>query len=269
MWSPLEAISTTMHRRVCPLYTFDSARRVQVVGSAIPFDNNGFHFLITATHVCFDRATKLPIQLFTMGHEAPRFLSGARIAWDHKAGITPDLDLTLIHLPHKEAEELQRQYQFATPTETATPMSKTLGMHYILAGYPAARNRFVSHRYYPSAMATHLITGDILTFEQLRVPDKSDATHLAISLPYKAVPKLDGGEFPIPKTAGMSGGGVWRFEIDIPRRLATTPLLVGIGIEHHKHSGLFIATRVEQVIPLAHDLARYVETGLWPDLAGA
>lgn len=269
MWTPLNTIGETMYRRVCPLYTFDDAKRVQVVGSAVPFDNGGFQFMITATHVCFDRATKLPIPLFTMGHEEPRFLSGARIAWDYKPGSTPDVDLTLIHLPHEEAANLQRQYQFTTPSTTSEPMRKTPRIHYVIAGYPATRNRFVSPKFYPSARATHLITGDVTTVQQLQLPDKSDLTHFAISLPYKTVPTLLGGQFQVPKVSGMSGGGIWRLEIDIARTLADTPLLVGIGIEHHRSKGVFIATRVQQAMPLAHDLRAYVETGVWPDLAGA
>lgn len=269
MWIPLSTIGETMYRRVCPLYTFDNAKRVQVVGSAIPFDNGDFHFLITATHVCFERTSKLPIPLFTMGHEEPRFLSGARIAWDYKPGNAPDLDLTLIHLPSDEAADLQHRYQFTVPSTTSEPMPKTPGVHYIIAGYPATRNRFISPKFYPSARATHLITGDITTVQGLCLPDKFDLTHFAISLPYKTVPTLLGGQFHVPKVSGMSGGGIWRLEIDIARSLAETPLLVGIGIEHHKSKGVFIATRVQQAVPLALDLFSYVKTGGWPDLAGA
>lgn len=63
----------------------------------------------------------------------------------------------------------------------------------------------------------------------------------------------------------MSGGGIWRLDIDIPNRLATTPLLVGIGIEHHKSKGIFVATRVQQAIPLLQDLIEFVNGGVWPE----
>lgn len=268
MWSPLETIAETMHRRVCPLYTLDSARRVQVIGSAVPFNSNGFRFLITATHVCLRRGSRLSVPVFTTGHDMPRFLSGRRIAWEYQPGTTPDLDLSVIELTDEEALDLEHQYQFTTPAETAKPKPKTPGIHYIIAGYPAARNKFISHRVYPSAIATHLITGDIQSVQQLALPDKTDDTHFALSLPFEKVPRLNGGDFRVPKAAGMSGGGVWRIDIDIPHRLATTPLLVGIGIEHHKAKGLFIATRVEQAIPLARDLAEFVAAGIRPDSAG-
>lgn len=254
-----------MYRRVCPLYTFDDARRVQVVGSAVPFNNGGFRFLITATHVCLSRKSRVSIPLFTMGHDQPRVLTGRRIAWEYTSGATPDLDLTLIELTHDEGIDLELIYHFTTPAETARTKAKTPGVHYVIAGYPATRNRFVSARFNPSAIATHLITGDVQGVQQLGEPDKTDETHFVLSLPYDRVPTLDGGEFPIPKVAGMSGGGVWRMDIDIPRKLATTPLLVGIGIEHHKSTGLFVATRVQYAIPLLHDLMQFVATGLWPE----
>lgn len=254
-----------MHRRVCPLYAFDDAKRPQVVGSAIPFNSDGFRFLITATHVLLERRSRLSRKVFTMGYDGPRFLSGARIAWDHKPGAAPDLDLTLIELPAEEAADLERQYQFAIPAETTTVEEKTPGIHYIIAGYPAARNRYRAPRFYPSAMATHLITGDIASVEPLALPDKTDATHFALSLPFETIPRTGGGEFRVPKASGMSGGGVWKIHIDIPRRLASTPQLAGIGIEHHRAKGVFVATKVQQSIPLLRDLIDFVNTGAWPE----
>jgi len=59
----------------------------------------------------------------------------------------------------------------------------------------------------------------------------------------------------------MSGGGVWRIEIDILRKFSTTPSLVGVGIEYHKAKQVFIATRVQAAIPLVNDLFR-LERGL-------
>jgi hypothetical protein len=53
----------------------------------------------------------------------------------------------------------------------------------------------------------------------------------------------------------MSGGGVWRVEIDTVQRLAKTPSLVGIGVEYHNSRKTFVATRIQAVSPLAWDLA--------------
>ena len=54
----------------------------------------------------------------------------------------------------------------------------------------------------------------------------------------------------------MSGGGVWKFEIDIHRRYATIPQLVGILIEHHSNKNVFVASRIQLAIPLVHDLIK-------------
>lgn len=267
LWSPLIDVLETMHRRICPLYSFDDATRAQIVGSAVPFNSGGFPVLITARHVLLQGGSRRSLPVFTMG-EIPRVLTGRRIVWDYNPGVTPDLDLALVELTDEEASDLEKTYQFTTPAGTSTTKPKTPGIHYVLTGYPASRNRFVSPRSYPSARATHLTTGDIVDVSTLAVRDKTDETHFALGLPYREVPRMGGGRFTIPKAAGMSGGGVWMLEIDIPARLATTPLLVGIGIEHHRPRGFFVATRVQQAIPLLHDLIGFVKAGVWPSPDG-
>ena len=256
IWAPLQAIGETIHRRICPLYTFDNRNRIHIAGSGVPFRAGEFRFLLTAAHVCFD-SSRAPIPLFTMGSECPRVLSGRRGAWKYVPGKTPDIDLSVIALDDDLASELEGVYQFATPAETSVTATKTPGIHYLIAGYPAERNP-IKHSI--AALATHLITGDIKqTAEGL--PNKSDDIHFALGHPGKTVPAYAGGRFGVPKVQGMSGGGVWRIEIDIPRKLSTSPLLVGIGIEYHKAKRVFVATRVQAAIPLVNDLYR-LERGL-------
>jgi hypothetical protein len=263
LWSPLNALLETMHRRVCPLYSFDAGRRAQVIGSAVPFNSGGFHFLITATHVLLKPGSRQSIPVFTLCEE-PRVLIGRRIAWEFKPGVTPDLDLSLIELTKEDVSALEQTYQFTTPEDTTTTRLKMSGINYIITGYPASRNRFLSSRHYPSALATHLTTDDIQTVSTLSLSNKTDDYHFALSLPFEEVQKTGGGYFRVPKAAGMSGGGIWRIDIDIPRRLVSSPLLVGIGIEHHKSKGIFVATRVQQAIPLLHDLIDFLNAGMWP-----
>jgi hypothetical protein len=240
-----------MHRRVCPLYTFGRHDRPHISGSAVPFRWGEFRFLLTATHVCFDLSKK-PIPLFTMGAEEPRALSGRRGAWEFKPGGTPDIDLCVMALDDDLADELERVYQFVTPSETSVTKPKTPGIHYLIAGYPAERNP-IKHSIAP--LATHLVTGDIKATAEA-FPHKTDDYHFLLGHPGKTVPSHTGGRFRVPKVQGMSGGGVWRIEIDIPRKLSTSPLLVGIGIEYYKTKRVFVATRVQAAIPLANDLYR-------------
>jgi hypothetical protein len=155
------------------------------------------------------------------------------------------------------ADELQRVYQFVTPAETSVTKPKTPGIHYLIAGYPAERNS-IKHSIAP--LATHLVTGDIKATAEA-FPNKSDDFHFALGRPGKTVPTYTGNRFRVPKVQGMSGGGIWRLEIDIRSKLSTSPLLVGIGIEYYKSKQVLVATRVQAAIPLGDDLFR-LEQGL-------
>ncbi len=157
------------------------------------------------------------------------------------------------------ADELEGVYEFATPAGTSNTTTKTPGIHYLIAGYPAERNS-MSNRRPIAPLATHLITGDIRESAE-GLSGKWDDFHFVLGHPGKTVPTHAGGRFRVPKVQGMSGGGVWRIEIDVPRKLSTSPSLVGIGIEYHKTKQVFVATRVQAAIPLANDLFR-LERGL-------
>ncbi len=193
-----------------------------------------------------------------MGSEQPRALCGRRGAWEYVPGKTPDIDLAVMALDDDLADELERVYQFATPADVSSTTTKTPGIHYLIAGYPAERNSISNDSI--SSVATHLITGDIRETVKI-LPNKSDDFHFALGHPGKIIPTHTGGRFRVPKPQGMSGGGVWRIEIDIPRKFSTTPSLVGVGIEYHKAKQVFIATRVQAAIPLVNDLFR-LERGL-------
>lgn len=234
------------------MYTFDHRGRAHLTGSAVPFRIGEFRLLLTAAHVCFDRS-KTPVPLFTVGAERPHPLLGRRGAWEYNPGRTPDIDLAVIELDDHGVPDLEAQYQFSTPANTSTVRPKSAGVHYLIAGYPAERNRIKSPNLLPS-LATYFITGDIRSTSAIQHIDKADDYHFALGLSGRVVPKLGGGRFRVPKVQGMSGGGVWRIDIDIQSKLATTPFLVGVGIEYQKTKQLFIATRVQAAIPLVSDL---------------
>jgi len=103
-------------------------------------------------------------------------------------------------------------------------------------------------------MATALVTGDVCSVNTVRGTDKNEDYHFALSLPHEKVPRAGGGEFHVPKPQGMSGGGIWRLEVDTARGLASSLSLVGIGIEYHKAVQTFVATRIQEAAPLARDL---------------
>lgn len=194
---------------------------------------------------------------FYDGCRGARALCGRRGAWEFKPGNTPDIDLCVMALDDDLADELQRVCQFITPVETSVTKPKTPGIHYLIAGYPAERNSIKNSI---APLATHLVTGDIKATVKA-FPNKSDGFHFALGHPGKTVPTYTGNRFRVPKVQGMSGGGIWRLEIDIRSKLSTSPLLVGIGIEYYKTKRVFVATRVQAAIPLVDDLFR-LEQGL-------
>lgn len=233
-----------------------------MVGSAVPFRSGNLAFLVTAAHVCLDHR-KQTVPLFTWGTNGPRVLRQQRLAWEYMPGRTPDADIALIALTQDDLTDLSMSYQFSDPQTVATTEAIAPGVHYLLAGYPSVRNKVKSRNYSPPAMATYLVTGKIQSVAPLQHKDKTDSHHFALCFKGDEVLTLDGAPFHVPKPQGMSGGGVWRLDINLHSGLATTPLLVGIGIEYHKAEEIFVASRIQNAIPLAHDLVELL-SGVTP-----
>ncbi|MDH5179818.1 MAG: hypothetical protein OEZ39_04430 [Gammaproteobacteria bacterium] len=251
-WTQLEHLVDTAYRRVVPLYSFDTRGHPFLIASPVPFKTDGLSFLITATHACFRNG--IPLPLFVYGEKKLHALTDLRGAWDYMPGKNPDLDVAIIRLAADCADDLQALYWFCTPDDVGTTRVKTLGVHYLIAGYPASRNKKKPVQYGLPSKATALVTGDICSVHEVGGEDKSDEFHFGIKFPYKQVDGCDGKKFVVPKPYGMSGGGVWLVEIDTIERLSNTPYLVGIGIEYHKPAKSFVATRVHVVAPLVRDL---------------
>jgi len=252
VWVPIDVLIDTAYRRVVPLYSFDDRDRPYLVASSVPFEAGGTSFLITAAHGCFRDGRPLP--LFVYGDKQPHALTGVRGVWEYHPGQQPDLDVAVIALNPDSAEDLRERHWFSTPDHVAVAAWKTPSIHYLIAGYPGSRNRRRPLKYGLPGRATTLITGEVRSVGTVRGADKTDEHHFALSFPHKIVPKPGGGEFRVPPPYGMSGGGVWRVEIDTVARLANRPLLVGVGVEYHSEQRAIVATRVQAVAPLARDL---------------
>lgn len=241
-------------RRVCPLYGFDERDRIYLRGSAVPFELEGFQFLITAGHVCM-ASDGTPTPLFTVGENMRRWpLTGIRGAWQHMPG-SHDIDVAVIGLDSECAADLGQRYLFVSQAQTA-PVDTSSEDVYMIAGYPHSRNK-TSYRggtVSVSATATCLITPYIQ--DPLRIPatDKTEEHHFGLMVPAQPIRRYTGGQFGLPSVAGMSGGGVWRLEVDANVRLLGEPRLAGIGIEFHRQYQCFVAARIDVVIPLANDL---------------
>jgi hypothetical protein len=112
-------------------------------------------------------------------------------------------------------------------------------------------------QFFIPSRAISLVSGDIRPISDVGRRNKIDYYHFALRVPRREIRTPQGDHFQLPKPYGMSGGGVWRIDIDIRNQLVTTPLLVGIGIEYHKSRELFVVTRVQAAIPLAQELLPY------------
>jgi hypothetical protein len=253
LWVSLESVTDGIYRRVCPLYGFDHRDHIYVVGSAVPFNCDGFRFLVSAAHVCIGQHGQ-PVPLFTMGAERPWALLGTRYSWEYRATETPDIDVAVITLEDACASDLEAYYQFTTPSDVAEIGPRTPATHFFVAGYPATRNRVRSLRDGLPSKATFLVARSVGDLEDLRLADKAQEHHFSLLLPAEPIRRLNADRFHLPQPHGMSGGGVWRFEVDRCEHLISTPRLVGISIEYHKNYRAFVATRVQAAIPLARDL---------------
>jgi hypothetical protein len=251
VWVNITTIIETAYRRIVPLYTFDERGRPYLFASAVPFQSGPHRFLITAAHCAFEKGEPLP--LFVYGESKLHALIELRGAWEHQQG-QPDLDIAVIGLSEKCADDLQARHWFSSPEDVSVVKPKTPGLHYLLAGYPASRNKRRPVQFGLPSRAVALITGDICSVKTVQGVNKTEEDHFAIEFPHKTVDTPGGGVFQVPPPYGMSGGGVWRVEIDTIRNLVGTPSLVGIGIEYHKAQKTFVATRVQAAAPLAMDL---------------
>lgn len=257
----LQDVAATIHRRICPLYTLDDARRIVLIGSAIPFRTGKLKFLLTAAHVFGEKGGKaLPI--FTIGTDLPLALTGQRIGYGYEPKLTIDPDVALIGLSNTEFGEIDARYQVTTPADTANVETTDALTVFMLAGYPQTRNRVVmSREINMRATPTYVITPALVPIPSSTLTPKHPKQHFALAARPSRMRTFTGGRTTLPKPVGMSGGGVWRLRVDRTSALVETPLLVGIIIEHLRHDEVFIAARVQLGIPLAYELVQQITKG--------
>jgi hypothetical protein len=255
--APLRDICENIHRRLCPLYTIDETRRIWLAGSGVPFDTGTVCFILTAAHVFGERSGR-PLRLITLGADTPRLLTGPRHGYGFSPGSSIDADVALIGLSADDVADLRRRYHFTVPVETAT-VRESAETRYLLAGYPATKNRVITAANLKfKATPTYIFGGELVGVAQLALTGKTADHHFAISVPKAHLRTFSGDRLELPKPQGMSGGGVWALKGDPASGLWSTPQLVGIGIEHLKAQELFVATRVQVGIPLAREYAKEV-----------
>jgi hypothetical protein len=257
IWAPLETIAETIHRRVCPLYTQDDARRIRLIGSGVPFQSGPLTFIVTAAHV-FGNNDGSALPLFTVGADLPFALTGKRVAYEHIRNVTLDPDIGLIGVTPDAAARLGAYYQLSAPADTSRVVAAAPDTAYILAGYPETRNRVLMSRQVAlTTTPTYIITPRLLDAVPERKTGKHAKYHFALSAERKRARNFRGGRVGMPKFSGMSGGGVWKVHIGNRGELASTPILVGVIIEHLRNEQVFVAARIHSAIPLAYELLEH------------
>jgi hypothetical protein len=259
VWTTIESIGRSIHRYVCPLYWVDHRERTYVAGSGVPFEEAGFRCLLTAAHVCFDEALRAR-PLFAYGNDRPWALTQTRGIWQYVPGRTPDADVGVIALESDCADDIEKYYRFSTHLDLSPLLPRTGATCYILAGYSSSRNRVRSRTEMPS-LCTFFVMREPQLLSDLKLTDKSSESHFALSVPV-GHRRIAGGEFHLPGVHGMSGGGIWRFEVDNRSRLVTTPQLVGIAVEYHKKVRVVVGTHIHVAMPLVLDLAAQASSAL-------
>ena len=237
--SDLETLATNYHTRLCPLYLWDG-QGAAIIGTGIPFLLGERGYIVTAAHVL------MKLQrgggLFTVGN------SGFIPLLAEKAAITADpridIDMGLIGLLDEEEAAMNVRYHFTTPADCSVLIEHDARIVHLFMGYPYTRNKLPA----PSVpevrvTPTYLITNRLLDVSSLKLEKKAPEVHFAMSMPKKKVRRFDGSAAGVPEMGGMSGGGVWRVELDRTGQVLSATL-VGIGIEHHGNKSTIIATKI-------------------------
>ena len=89
---------------------------------------------------------------------------------------------------------------------------------------------------------------EFLDLARLRTPDKDPAAHFAVAAPLKKATDIGFKRQRPPEPYGISGGGVWKIELDRETGMARSAHLVGIGIEYIREQNAFIATRIHAAV---------------------
>jgi hypothetical protein len=154
-----------------------------------------------------------------------------------------DVDVAAIALPAAAAEDLSRFYEFTGAGETGEFEEYSKFTLYGFVGCPHTKNRTTKRASAERGVKPYFY----VTREYAALPaedGKHSAVHVALHAPLRTINGPGGRIISAPDPHGISGCGVWKVKLDPLTGGASTPQLVGIGIEHHCRPGVFVATRM-------------------------
>jgi len=204
-------------QRTCPLYVDDAKGCHVLIGSGTPVVSGRRAFILTASHVA-EELGEAPLIL-----AADRFfLAGPIVALQYPGQPEVDADIALIFLNSATALALAATYQFtsAHEIEASTPVNDFTW--YAVAGYPGSKNKPVGRTRDVTISSAYIFARALTQIAPLGAPGKHDSTHLAMPVHPDQYRGLGDSREHLFRLHGMSGGGVWRIDID-----ATTGSLTG------------------------------------------
>lgn len=246
--SPVEALLESLGRYVCPIYVKQSTRNETpyLIGTGTLFRDGGESYLITAKHVT-DGARDGRLVIAADSNFI--IVRGEQISWEYRQGETVDYDVCVIRLDPGIADELKNFYRFSEPTDVSEIAEYNKLILYALVGHPHNKNQ--PRRSSVEAVTVtpfYYVLREFLDLTKLETPDKSPATHFALAAPFKKATDINFVRRTPPEPQGVSGGGVWKIELDRSTGLARTASLVGIGIEYLRKQKAFVATKIHAAI---------------------
>jgi hypothetical protein len=208
-------------------------------------------FLVTAAHVGeqFDG-----LRIATVGRDSLVEVGRRRIGYRSVPEKPVDTDLAVIELGDAEASELSGRFSFSSRADLDEVGPDDRFAFHCLVGYPASQNR-------PKPTSIKQLVAKVSYVAINKLADevqpygraKDSRVHFAFGS-RRTMVNAELTPITPPKPNGMSGGGVWRINVDQFTGTLGAPKLVGIGIEHNRRDNVFIATRIRFVLPLLRDL---------------
>lgn len=250
--SPLHSICHKLGERVCPLYKQTDRGRFFLVGSGTPIFYAGQAYLLTAAHVINEFSDGM---IITAGNKQmirfPAHSLRTGTVSDHPGKVI-DADVGIFRLPAEAVEQMSDRFSFSDEREMSDITPHTILTIYVFLGYRYTRNKPKPK----SLQEIHVVPNYIVMRERFPLDLLPNAeqlrphVHEAFSAPHEIITGITGEPMNMPKLHGMSGGGIWKLEINKSTNRVLPPKLSGIAIEHHRSIGAVVATRLNCAISL-------------------
>lgn len=231
-----------LYKFVCPIYN-QRNHRISHVGSAVLFKCCDRRFLATAAHVVDNLQKEL---LLPATNSLKAYSCSFRKTISKKSN--DEVDLAFSEL---KDVDLGDPYDFWDISNSEIDRRPRLLREYIYIGFPSSRNKpKMSMRTVSQEQRMYInLDATSVEYQQLKVNPKS---HIAIRFTKDALISLDSTKpVSFPDPTGMSGGGVWCWDIAATghiEMLTLVPKLAGIIIGRSGRNQYWVATRINYLI---------------------